>query len=48
MGAAQEAAEAIDGYLAHKRGETATGRPDPFGGPETFHLPPGYTKPIRY
>jgi NADPH-dependent glutamate synthase beta subunit-like oxidoreductase len=47
MGAAQEAAEAIDQYLARKRGETASGRPDPFGGTEGFRLPAGYTKPIR-
>ena len=47
MGAAMEAAAAIDAYLADKRGEAPTPRPDPFGGPEPFHLPPGYTKPIR-
>ncbi len=47
MGSATEAARAIDAYLAAKRGETAGARPDPFGGPETFHLPAGYTTPIR-
>jgi glutamate synthase (NADPH) small chain len=47
MGSATEAAEAIDRYLAAKRGETATPRPDPFGGEGTFHLPAGYTTPIR-
>jgi glutamate synthase (NADPH) small chain len=47
MGAAIDAASAVDGYLAAKRGETAVARPDPFGGPKSFALPPGYTKPIR-
>jgi glutamate synthase (NADPH) small chain len=47
MGAASQAAEAIDAYLAGKRGESATGRPDPFGGEGTWHLPAGYTTPIR-
>jgi glutamate synthase (NADPH) small chain len=47
MGTATQAAEAIDAYLAAKRGETATPRPDPFGGEGTFHLPAGYTAPIR-
>jgi len=47
MGTATQAAEAIDAYLAAKRGETATPRPDPFGGEGAFHLPPGYTTPIR-
>jgi NADPH-dependent glutamate synthase beta subunit-like oxidoreductase len=47
MGAAMEAATAIDAYLAAKRGEPATARPDPFGNEGTFHLPPGYTTPIR-
>ena len=47
MGAAMEAVVAIDDYLARKRGGTPTARPDPFGGPEPFHLPTGYTKPIR-
>jgi NADPH-dependent glutamate synthase beta subunit-like oxidoreductase len=47
MGAASQAAEAIDRYLAQKRGEVAGPRPDPFGGEETFRLPAGYTKPIR-
>ena len=47
MGAAMEAAAAIDAYLAEKRGEAPTPRPDPFGGNGSFHLPAGYTKPIR-
>jgi glutamate synthase (NADPH) small chain len=47
MGAAMEAAVAIDAYLSEKRGEPPTPRPDPFGGPGVFHLPPGYTAPIR-
>ena len=47
MGAAMEAVVAIDAYLAAKRGEAPTPRPDPFGGPGAFHLPPGYTTPIR-
>jgi glutamate synthase (NADPH) small chain len=47
MGAAMEVVVAIDAYLAAKRGEAPSPRPDPFGGAEPFHLPPGYTKPIR-
>ena len=47
MGTAMEAADAIDAYLSAKRGETAPPRPDPFGAPAAFHLPPGYTAPIR-
>jgi len=47
MGTATEAAEAIDAYLAAKRGSAPSPRPEPFGGEGTFHLPPGYTKPIR-
>jgi glutamate synthase (NADPH/NADH) small chain len=47
MGAAMEAAVAIDAYLSEKRGEPPTPRPDPFGGPGAFHLPAGYTAPIR-
>jgi glutamate synthase (NADPH) small chain len=47
MGAGMEAAQAIDAYLAAQRGEPPTPRPDPFGGTETFHRPPGYTTPIR-
>lgn len=47
MGSATQAADAIDAYLSKKRGEPATPRPDPFGGPVPFHLPPGYTAPIR-
>jgi len=47
MGTSMEAADAIDAYLAAKRGEAPTPRPEPFGGSESFHLPPGYTAPIR-
>jgi NADPH-dependent glutamate synthase beta subunit-like oxidoreductase len=47
MGTATKAAEAIDAYLAAKRGESAGPRPDPFGGSQTYHLPAGYTTPIR-
>lgn len=47
MGTASEAAKAIDAYLCHLRGEAPGPRPDPFGGAETFKLPPGYTAPIR-
>jgi len=47
MGTATEAANAIDAYLAAKRGETTGPRPDPFGGPGGFARPPGYTAPIR-
>jgi len=47
MGSAMEAATAIDAYLAAKRGAAAAPRPDPFGGEGAFHLPPGYTTPIR-
>jgi glutamate synthase (NADPH) small chain len=47
MGAAIDAASAVDGYLAAKRGESVQPRPDAFGGPKSFALPAGYTKPIR-
>ena len=47
MGAASEAAAAIDAYLCARRGATPAPRPDAFGGPTPFHLPAGYTKPIR-
>jgi len=47
MGAATEAARAIDAYLSQKRGETTGPRPDPFGGDQPFKLPAGYTTPIR-
>ena len=48
MGAAMEAAAAIDAYLAEKRGGAPPApRPDPFGGSEPFRNPPGYTTPIR-
>ncbi|HTW40340.1 MAG TPA: FAD-dependent oxidoreductase [Thermoplasmata archaeon] len=47
MGSATQAAEAIDAYLASKRGDAPTPRPDPFGAEGTWHLPAGYTVPIR-
>jgi glutamate synthase (NADPH/NADH) small chain len=47
MGTAIQAADAIDAYLAQKRGEPAMPRPDPFGGAVPYHLPAGYTTPIR-
>lgn len=47
MGTASQVAEAIDAYLCQKRGEAPKPRPDAFGGVESFHLPPGYTAPIR-
>jgi glutamate synthase (NADPH/NADH) small chain len=47
MGAAMEAVVELDAYLAAKRGASPTPRPDPFGGAEPFHLPAGYTRPIR-
>ncbi|HEV2450055.1 MAG TPA: FAD-dependent oxidoreductase [Thermoplasmata archaeon] len=47
MGAATTAAEAIDKYLREKRGEPAAARPHPFGGEGSWHLPAGYTQPIR-
>ncbi len=47
MGSAMKAVEAIDAYLAGKRGEAPEPRPDPFGGRTSFHLPAGYTTPIR-
>jgi glutamate synthase (NADPH) small chain len=47
MGAAMEAVVEVDAYLAAKRGASPTARPDPFGSGPAFHLPPGYTKPIR-
>ena len=47
MGTASKAAEAIDAYLVGLRGGKAEPRPDPFGGTTPFHLPAGYTTPIR-
>ncbi len=47
MGSGSEAVEAIDAYLAARRGETPGPRPDPFGGSEPFGRPAGYTTPIR-
>ncbi|MCI4340574.1 MAG: hypothetical protein L3J73_04840, partial [Thermoplasmata archaeon] len=47
MGAATEAAIAIDAYLSAQRGEAPRPRPDPFGSGAPFKLPAGYTTPIR-
>ncbi|MCI4350294.1 MAG: FAD-dependent oxidoreductase [Thermoplasmata archaeon] len=47
MGTASKAAEAIDAYLCGLRGDKVAARPDPFGGVATYHLPAGYTTPIR-
>ncbi len=47
MAAGTTAAEAIDRYLREKVGESATPRPDPFGGREpAMRLPPGYSSPV--
>jgi NADPH-dependent glutamate synthase beta subunit-like oxidoreductase len=47
MGTATQAAAAVDEYLCQLRGVPKEPRPDPFGGPETYKLPAGYTTPIR-
>lgn len=47
MGSATKAAEAIDAYLCRARGETPAPRPNSLGAGEPFHLPAGYTAPIR-
>ncbi|HEV2166593.1 MAG TPA: FAD-dependent oxidoreductase, partial [Thermoplasmata archaeon] len=47
MGNAKKAADAIDAFLSAKRGEAAGPRPNSFGSGEPFHLPAGYTTPIR-
>jgi NADPH-dependent glutamate synthase beta subunit-like oxidoreductase len=47
MGNAIEAAIGVDRYLCSLRGETPSPRPDAFGGPTPYHLPAGYTTPIR-
>jgi NADPH-dependent glutamate synthase beta subunit-like oxidoreductase len=47
MGAAMETVTELDAYLARKRGGSPTARPDPLGQGPAFHLPVGYTKPIR-
>jgi glutamate synthase (NADPH) small chain len=47
MGNAKSAADAIDAYLCAKRGEPSGPRPNAFGTGEPFHLPAGYTEPIR-
>jgi glutamate synthase (NADPH) small chain len=47
MGNATRAADAIDAYLAAKRGEASGPRPNAFGHGPPFHLPAGYTTPIR-
>ncbi|HZY69895.1 MAG TPA: FAD-dependent oxidoreductase [Thermoplasmata archaeon] len=45
MAAGTKAAEAIDAYIAKKRGRAPTARPDPFGGPEPPKPPTGYGGP---
>ena len=45
MGAGSKAAEAIDRYLASKKGRAPTPRPDPFGGGSSYQLPHGYGGP---
>ena len=47
MGAAMETVAELDARLRAERHEPPAPRPDPFGGAEAFHLPVGYTKPIR-
>jgi len=47
MGAAKEAVDELDRRLREHRHEAPAPRPDPFGGDTPFHLPAGYTKPIR-
>ncbi|HEV2429561.1 MAG TPA: FAD-dependent oxidoreductase [Thermoplasmata archaeon] len=45
MASGTKAAEAIDAYLAKKRGGVPTPRPDPFGGATPAPLPSGYGGP---
>jgi len=45
MAAGTQTAEAIDRYVAKKRGRAPTPRPDPFGGPTPAGLPSGYGGP---
>ncbi|HEV2519659.1 MAG TPA: FAD-dependent oxidoreductase [Thermoplasmata archaeon] len=47
MGNAKAAADAIDAYLCGKRGESPKPRPNSFAAGQGFHLPAGYTTPIR-
>ncbi|HEV2428575.1 MAG TPA: FAD-dependent oxidoreductase [Thermoplasmata archaeon] len=47
MGSASKAAEAIDAYLCAARGEKPAPRPNALALGEPFHLPAGYTAPIR-
>jgi glutamate synthase (NADPH) small chain len=47
MGAGKEAVDELDRRLREARSEAPAPRPDPFGGDQPFHLPAGYTKPIR-
>ncbi len=47
MGNAMKAADAIDAYLSAQRGEPTGPRPNAFGDGPPFHLPAGYTAPIR-
>ncbi len=46
MGAGSKAAEAIDAYLAQKKGRPPTPRPDPFGSGKNYELPHGYGGPV--
>ena len=45
MAAGTAAANAIDAYIAKKKGRPATPRPNPFGSPEPDSLPVGYGGP---
>jgi NADPH-dependent glutamate synthase beta subunit-like oxidoreductase len=45
MAAGSKAAEAIDAYVAKKKGRTPVKRPDPFGGATPAKLPEGYGGP---
>jgi NADPH-dependent glutamate synthase beta subunit-like oxidoreductase len=45
MSAGTRAAEAIDAYIARKKGRAPIPRPEPFGGPEPVPPPPGYGEP---
>ncbi|HUI38940.1 MAG TPA: hypothetical protein VLY85_04845, partial [Thermoplasmata archaeon] len=47
MGTASKVADAIDAYLSQKRGDEAKPRPNALGVGDPFHLPAGYTAPIR-
>ncbi len=45
MAAGEKVADAIDAYVARKKGRAPTPRPDPFGGPIPPSLPDGYGGP---